>query len=474
MNTQAYVYIYISLLTPGCTRPRIVRCCPLIDALHPALAGRRSSQPQHRRASSAGVPFLPSGKTKTLEVARVTVVSHLANQLANDPVDDGPAEHVEAPLPALPSPALPTVCPSLILRSFSKTEKDDNTRGVLKQQHGRCLATRAGRLTELQWSAVEEWIERARRFLGPDVWDCLGTGTAFRHLRDCLRTSVLSGVGGNVSGKTLRDGSSRQGEISRHGCQNWCGERDGELVSAVAMPSVDPLAQGSSRSCGPVNVWYDHLSQKAALILEATLWMLAPEIQRLAVCATLRRESSENPGRGSSRIYEGSRQFGDSRDQRCMEFELRTGDGKGDVGVSLLRARRHVRARLVDGVNVLNADVDLAFRRWEDGCRIRKNAAASAGRKGAIADRSRPNGAVGGYPGYSSRASIPFPTVSHRIARSGSSGNSRINVHGYRGGLCEAVGCSEVARYGERRPSSAARYCRRHRADGMTDIAGVR
>lgn len=174
--------------------------------------------------------------------------------------------------------------------------------------------------------------------------------------------------------------------------------------------------------------WDDHLSEKTALAIQATMWALATDRERSAVYMAVSRDGYGGIVDVGSSCGLGGRGGKRSDEEGGSVAAAAT----RDIGVSLPRASRYVKAcPLIDGVRVLEADVDLEFKRWEETGRTREEVASAAA---AAAD-------------------------------------SELALRQKR---CEAVGCSEIARYGDIRPMAEARLCRRHRSNGMADVGGRR
>lgn len=470
-------------MLPTGVKPGIIRRCALIDALHPALARQRTSpKPLQRqtcsnrvtrRADSESTAGRKITKDSTAASSESTGGAIVPSGVEEKAVVDGrTSAAVEAAADAilkvsLPSPPLqerrPSRPPMPAQRHVESPLDAGKPPNDVPREGGSVnieeIAAHAGRLTVLQWECVKAWMARVRRVLGADAWKYLGSGRSSCRLREHIRSLILPGGGlGNTSldlplNEVERGQDTLDAEV--YGIE---GSRTGKGQVLL------------ERSPGG---WEDHLSQKAALALEAILWILAPQRQRAAMVATI--------------VQDGARRMSSSHTRGCLSPSLRAGrkiDRNNDVemgsaaggkqaelGVSLPRVRRFVKAcRLVDGVTVLNADIDLAVKRWEEIDRIRKDGALAAANAAPASSCSPPV-----RPTLGSVESTPCAEIGYAThSAPGSNSASPAHVGDVRPRLCKAVGCSEAALYGAVGPTSKATFCRKHRTDGMADVGSPR
>ncbi len=217
--------------------------------------------------------------------------------------------------------------------------------------------------------------------------------------------------------------------------------------------------------------WDPRLADKAAMAVDAAMWMIATERERTATIAAMARENARSPGspgQDTGLAVQVTRPAARGKGTKApprAELVQDLGPASeataapapataAELRVSLPTARRFVkRSRLVDGVSVMDADVDLALRRWEEEAR------RSAGREPTAPARG--GRAVGG--------AAKGKTEGGPSTDPGAGGGA---LHKQR--LCEAVGCSDPARYGDCHPAARARLCRKHRHNGMVDVGGRR
>lgn len=438
--------------------PGIVRRSPLVDAFHPAVAKQRAFQQQLRRTHQREVPVANTAndeqpqdqaqRTRThrgeknvpvVAVAAAKPTRTTARRRGREPLSAAPLPPpppAPAPQPPRPSPLARSSKADLGARPDSNSSSSSSSRVD--------VAARAGRLTAQQWVCMEAWMARARQSLGPMVCDCLGSGGTFSSTQNRIREAVLP----RGRGQALDQSSGPLGNIPRV----WRSVPSEEGVSGeeglrghVELDSDTKRRQGprvASETCERrTRGWDDHLSQKAALAIEAVMWTLATEHERSTTCAAIARSRNQVHPRGGKVDLgaEHGRSCGyDGRKRTHTDSSLVT----TELGVSLPRARRFVKAsRLIDGIHVLEADVDLAFKRWGEIERERRVAAAIP----VSADV---------------RATLPADQLSTERAD--------------RRNRCEAVGCSELARYGDILPMATAKLCRKHKMDGMVDVGGRR
>jgi len=348
-------------------------------------------------------------------------------------------------------------------------------------------------------------MSRARRSLGPNVWAYLGSSGAFHRAYGRLRSfrTSFSGEGGGCqepesrgvrctprfgspsppgvpagSGQVLPVGGRRTGEGQAAGWRKTGSQQAGKGGTPSADRrrrtggKVEPAAEeGRTGEEGKEEReegrWDQRLSEKTALVVDAAMWTIATERERAATIAAIARESARSQGsqgQGTDPAVEAVRPAARGKDSKAPpRVELAAEDSgpaleataattpatapatATELRVSLPTARRFVkRSRLVDGVAVLDADVDLAFGRWEEEARRsaeREPTAPAGDERGVGAPFAEP-AAGGGFP--------------------------------QKQRLCEAVGCSDPARYGDFHPAARARLCRKHRRNGMVDVGSRR
>lgn len=426
----SFAFVSIVVAEPGFT-PGVVRRSPLIDALHPAVAKQREFQLQLRRTrhgDTSRSKDTASEATETHHGPDAPTAGHPGGrdntrQREQDAclVSPLPAPPTPAALPLHPSPVNPSSEPRPGQPSISR----EDSAAVAEEDAG----ARAGRLTVPQWGRVEAWMARIRSSLGRNAWGCLGSGDAFCRALNRVRNAALPGGGRGC----CSDGVGRPLWDTYNG---WVGVSlmEGRAV-ACGEKLIGPLScdEGRIRTVpggewgGPAVGCDGHLSDKTALAIQATMWALATSHERSTTSAAIFRDRCAG-GVGVENSHALGGRGGKQRDREGAGVTA----GARELGVSLPRARRYVKAcPLIDGVSVLEADVDLAFKRWwEEAERSREVASAAA--------------------------STATPEVAPWQC------------------MCEAVGCSEVARYGDIHPMAEARLCRRHRYDGMTDVGGKR
>lgn len=280
-------------------------------------------------------------------------------------------------------------------------------------------------LTGQQVGRVESWMARARGLLGPKAWECLGSSGAFHRARNRVRMALRLGSPGNDE-----DGGVFHNELG-----DWRGMvSEGVAVTMVEgcrreMASFGARRKRSSRVDEATGE--DYMTTNLALAAEAVIWILAAERERSNICDAVTRERSRLTSSRCGRAV--------ASDEVLGGGTLESPSVSTELGISLYKARKFVKAsKLIDGVYVLEADIDLGFKRWERDAREREvNAAIDMG-------------------GASSSAGILGRSPPKRTR------------------LCEVVGCLEVARYGDIRPTATARVCRAHKHDGMVDIGSQR
>lgn len=475
--TVSHIYLPMTGYTPG-----IKRRCALIDALHPALVRQRSPTKPRRtktcfrrlgtdtQSSTAGqkmTKLAPAARTNAAATAAANIEP--INCAEEETVQLGQASVLAMELPgeskensALPTPSVrarrsshpPSVAGPLLNSAEPAINTDEEGSVDIEE-----LAAQAGRLTIEQWGSVEVWMARMRRILGADNWKCLGSGRSASYLRGHVRKLLLPGT---IQLMPTKNAINAKAEHGRG-------------VSDLEVCGVD-AAKRDLRWGGLSGGWDDHLSQKVVFALEASLWMLAPQSQRMATVATIFRDRAQRYSFSSfhTRDSASPRPYYRSENKRSAipgEAEGATGVRQTELGVSLLRVRKFVKTcKLVDGVTVLDADVDLALKWWEAIDRTQSDAAVSA--TAACTDalsnsRSTQKAQMPPLTKFLACADIAsgiYPVPGSKVEQKSQGGEVRLR-------LCIAVGCSEAARYGTIGLASKAMYCRKHRLDGMTDTS---
>ncbi|CAM9151288.1 unnamed protein product [Ectocarpus sp. 12 AP-2014] len=351
-------------------------------------------------------------------------------------------------------------------------------------------ASRAGRLTAKQSERVEEWLARAERSLGPKVWTCLGSGRAFRRTcRRIFRSIIVRGGGTGHAGDRRRGTVNRErppgGSVkpapgapgrSRRAAREGRKEtphkqaRKGRAIDGEREKENDGGREGGGARVDGRG-WDEDLSERTAFVTEAVIWTIATEKERKAACAAIvealndnenardARERWSGEGKGRDRQPtawgEGGGSPGRQTTDIVRDSSAATSAATTELRISLSTARRFIkRSRLTDGVHVIDADVDLAFKRWEEVERLAgldqqcsPTAAAACGEEdtsGRVVSRE-----VGS--GLADAVAVSIPQK-----------------------VCEAVGCSDPARYGDIGLKAKARLCRKHRHNGMVDVGSRR
>lgn len=414
--------------------PGIVRRSPLIDALHPAVAKqrllhRRLRQTQQRE--NVGSPRCKSEKPFTAEIGSPKAARPARSDLTVTPTEA--VQNLSCPRAretwtAAPRPSSTFSQPHPIPGLSARPEAHENAATASD------TAMITARLTDVQSICLEAWLARVRRLLGPAIWDCLGSTAAFVRVRRRIKEAMIAEDSGEVATSTV-DKICRPPQ-SRDKRGEWRGQK------ARTKRSKKWKRQGSSQNeeaenCGEKGVesWGDHLSQKAALVVEAVMWTLADDREQSAVCAAIAHERAKATSR-PLKFAPGSGSEGGQPHHENARM------ASAEVGISLPKARRFIKGcSLIDGVHVLAADVDLAFRRWEQ-----------------IAPKLSFPSCTATFP--CKQQAVKAPQMRRNIAA-----HSKV---------CEAVGCSGNARYGEVHPEATARLCRKHRRGGMVDVGGRR
>lgn len=379
--------------------------------------------------------------------------------------------------------------------SPDKTDHETNrlTQNVnLKRYHG---TARCGTALD-QWEMVEAWMARARRSLGPKAWDCLGLSSAFHRTRNQIRQYLVLGDDENQSpvshgGRSPpadagspqrswmmdsekvapdRGRRAKDGQMGRANSRLNQARKRGTLKGGRTEEKGEAKEQGGKVGEVVSSGWDRHLCEKASLAINAVMWTIATERERSTYCTIFAAEegdiatTTDGGGRealptgnataqqqaawGTDNVCAGRATTEDSNPATTAELELR---------VSLAAARRFIKSsRLIDGVFVLDADVDLAFKRWEEVGRL-------AGRD---QQRSR-----------STETTTCRSPIRRGVKGKGTAEPSFTDVNASvppNQKLCEAVGCSDPALYGDVHPLAKAILCRKHRRNGMVDVGSRR
>lgn len=446
-----------------------MRRSPLIDAFHPAVAKQRAFKLTLRKTGAPGVPppkateenkrahasqEIRSRKHQDVAEACGPTVSSIAEKastarrnrrpLSVAPPSSPPspaAHHSSCPSPLPTGPQLPV---GEEIESGNKTAPADT-------------AARAVKLTAVQCGCVDEWMAKAKYSLGPKIWECLGSSPAFYRIRDRFRSSLIQAGACN----TVEESGRPLGHEPPVCGGEW---EEKKLVATGKAPDKGAVFGPTSRKgegqraetankAKELSGWGDRLSEKAALVVDAIMWTIATERERSTVCAAIlqdRKGRSEAPSISAMVAGHGG---GDTRGEDKAEFPpIDT-----TLAVSWLRARRFAKSsRLVDGINIVDADVDLAFKRWEQ--------SEQAGRPVLVTTTNRT---------FSPSRSMPEPHAPG-IRTEGNAASFRSPDSAAIPRMCDAVGCSEGGRYGGICPTEKTRLCRKHRTDGMVDLGGRR
>lgn len=474
------------MLSAG-VKPGITRRCALIDALHPALARQRAPpKPLQHHISSDVVPL--SADTEGIAGRKTATDSNAASsestcgakvcrgveeQAVVRRISAAVEEKADAILKSSTRPSSlqerrpsrdPLLAQKRVVSPFGTGERPN---GVLCE--GGCvnvkeIAALAGRLTDMQLECIEAWMIRVRRILGADRWKCLGSGRSSCHLREHIKRTILAGGDLGSANQRLPLDKGRKGVAVR------C--RQDTLGAEIFGVEGNRIAEGHTLWDELPGDWDDHLSQKTVIALEATLWILAHQHQTAAMVATIgqdriRRTSSPH----THNCLSSSLDIGRKIEQNNGKEESAVGGQQTELRVSLLRVRRFAKAcRLVDGVTIVDADVDLAVKRWEESGRIQKDDAVTA-LNGALA--SPCNSLVRHALGLAESTPCTEIGCAAYPAR-GSNSAQPAHVGDIRPTLCIAVGCSQAAVYGAVGSTPKASFCRKHRAGGMADFGSPR
>lgn len=446
-----------------------MRRSPLIDALHPAVAKQRDFGLTLRKTDKPDVPPpMAAENNKAVHASRknrgrkhegVADVGGPAMRSIAGKIS--PRRGRRRPL----SGALPSSPPSPAGQHPRSSQLPTGPKPSLGEESGSGketmfadTATLPIRLTVGQCGCAEDWMDKAKYSLGPKVWDCLGSSPAFYRVRDRFQ-SFLDQAGTyrvvHGSGQPLVHASPLCAGKSEGQFMEASETRDKRVVYGPGSRKGEGHEMETEDKGEDTSGWGDRLSQKAALLVEAIMWTLATERERSTVRAAILQDRKVRSERPSISAQEAGHGSGDTLGESEGNAESpRTGT---TLAVSWLRARRFAKSsRLVDGVNVVDADVDLAFRRWEESGQAGRPALATATNRTCSPKRSGPEtSAPGIWTGV--KAANVRTRVSATIPR-----------------MCDAVGCSEGGRYGDICPIETTRFCRKHRNDGMVDLGGRR
>lgn len=440
-----------------------MRRSPLIDALHPAVAKHRAFRLTLRKTVESDVsPPMATKENKAVHTSQETrsikhqnvaeacgpanrsVVGKISTRRGKRiPLSVAPPSFSPSPVGqhSRPSPLPPAPQPSVGVES-----------GAGNEPASADTAAPAVRLTVEQCRCADDWVEKVKYSLGLKVWDCLGSSPAFYRIRDRFRRYVVPAGAcrtGNESGRPLGHASPLRGGESERKLTKTSEARDEGVIFGPTSRKDKGHKLETENKDGDISDWGDSLSQKAAFVVGAIMWAIATERERSNVCATIlqdRKARSERPS--------------------ISALEAGHAEGKGNaespptntaLAVSWPRARRFVKSsRLVDGVNVVDADVDLAFKRWEESEQAGRPVLATTTNRSCSPSRSGPEPSPPGFCTAVNAARIRSRDVA-AVPR-----------------LCDAVGCSEGGRYGDICPIEKTRFCRKHRKDGMVDLGGRR
>lgn len=440
-----------------------MRRSPLIDAFHPAVAKQRAFKLTLRKTVEPDVsPPMATEEKKAVHASQeirrrkrqdVAEARGPANSSSAGKISTRRGKRIPlsvAPPSFSPSPAAQHCRPSPLPTGPQPSVEVESGSG--NEPASADTAAPAVRLTVEQCGCADDWVEKAKYSLGPKVWDCLGSSPAFYRIRDLFRRYLVpAGACRTVdeSGRPLGHESPLRGGKSEGKLTKTSEARDeGVIVGPTSRKDKGHKVETENKD-EDISGWGDSLSQKAALVVDAIMWTIATERERSNVCATIlqdRKVRSERPS--------------------LSALEAGHAEGKGNaespptdtaLAVSWPRARRFVKSsRLVDGVNVVDADVDLAFKRWEESKQAERPVLATTTNWPCSPSRSGPEPSEQGFCTAVNAARIRSRDVA-AVPR-----------------LCDAVGCSEGGRYGDICPIEKTRFCRKHRKDGMVDLGGRR
>lgn len=339
----------------------------------------------------------------------------------------------------------------------------------------------------------------ARRSLGPAAWACLASSNAFHRTLHQIRQSMVPGGDKRqppvsrgdrspppadagwphpdwaASSEKLAPGGGRRAKETqdrgsnprvRQARKRGVLKGDGTEAKDQAREENGKGEEFASTGGG----WDRRLSEQVALAVNAVMWTIATERERSTYCAAYVAQESDDTTKGAvgeivppanvavhHQATEGTNTVR-SRAAAKDSNPAATTDSSAsleELRVSLAAARRFIKSsRLIDGVCVLDADVDLAFKRREE---VRRLAAHDQHCSVSVATTSRSPVRRGGAQG--------------KVEASGTQANAMAPPAQK---LCEAVGCSDAALYGGVHPSAKARLCRKHRRNGMVDVGSRR
>ncbi|CAM9869816.1 unnamed protein product [Scytosiphon promiscuus] len=514
-----------SPLSGKCRAPGIVRRSPLIDALHPEVSRQREfrrklRQTHHLReatsASAVAATQKSCGEGATYSAgrdaerrrkgerlaaaaarnvssnsmaARSTTAQAKAKEKARRsggtdgtqvearthsrrrsrwsepvPLPDPPLS--AAPLPSSPSPVGEVSRP---LPPPSETKAPDSGKGPSSL----CAAfSGTGCLTVAQWGHVEEWLAGARRYLGENAWACLGLSAAFSRTLTRLKQSAVQGdrssqitstspvatslaaKPGGLQSSPVREGTKASSQV---GLVKSAEAKSRAQHESLANDQTREEKANIDERKGPARGWDGALFEKTALAIDAVIWTVAAEREIIANCESISRKSPRSGGENRQSLP--GQMLGGQKAQHLASpaTEVSTA-AVVELRISLPTARRYVKgSRLVDGVYVLDADVDLAFKRWEEAERLPGPASPDAflAASPVVVDEEA-NGRDGNGKGMGCGVADAAVRVSPKQM------------------LCEAVGCSDPARYGDIHPTATVKLCRKHRRNGMVDLGSRR
>ena len=354
-------------------------------------------------------------------------------------------------------------------------------------------------------------MARAKRSLGPTAWACVGSSNAFHRTRSRIRQSLglvardtgacqahatgegrprsprteassphsgraadsenvflAPGRGRGARARQEGGGKPRRHQARKQGTEK--GDRAEEARGDEPKEGLGMLDEAANSSCR----WDQHLAENTALAITAAMWTIATERERATYCATLtaqERYVDDTNGEGGENLpavtatarQHAARDTNNARRRPAASEDLNPAPATPalELRVSLAAARRFIKScRLIDGAFVLDADVDLGFKRWEEA--------------------GRPTGTGRDQNYHCSLDSSLSPVRRSRKGKGACRGRAEPSVVDTHAavppaqGLCEAVGCSDPALYGDVHPLAKARLCRKHRRNGMVDVGSRR
>lgn len=341
-------------------------------------------------------------------------------------------------------------------------------------------------------------MKRIKHSLGPKAWACLESSNAFHLTNSRIQQSIASGDNKYQSPVTPQDRSPPTGALSPHLGRTADSEkaalggrrRARERREGAGKPRLHEARRrgsqvgdrveakdeakgeggkgngnGEGRSSSTSSSWDQRLSETAALVVNAVMWTMVTERERSIYCAAFAAHESDTArNEDDGEIYratdataqqQAARGTHDARSRRTAAEDSNPAatTAAGELRVSLASARRFIKnSPLIDGTFVLDADVDLTFKRREEVGRStgRDQQCSVATIRSPVRRSAKGMGTV--------EASLANTNAALSLTRK----------------LCEAVGCSDPALYGDIHPLAKARLCRKHRRNGMVDVGSRR